>query len=78
LADNFGFTELELPAIFPDLHVGWERLKMVHEARGNSTEAAECYRKVIDFLHHHPDRYDTGMLERFTNLVDRLDPPAAT
>jgi hypothetical protein len=63
---------------FPDVHDGWDRLGMVHEARGNSREAADCYRKVIDFIQHHPDRYDSGMVEQFAKLVDRLDPPAAT
>ena len=63
---------------FPDVHDGWDRLGMVHEARGDNRQAADCYRKVIDFINHHPDRYDTGMVEQFAKLVDRLDPPAAT
>jgi tetratricopeptide (TPR) repeat protein len=63
---------------FPDVHDGWDRLGMVHEARADNRQAADCYRKVIDFIRHHPDRYDTGMVEQFAKLVDRLDPPAAT
>jgi tetratricopeptide (TPR) repeat protein len=63
---------------FPDVHDGWDRLGMVHEARGDSRQAADCYRKVIDFIRHHPDRYDTGMVEQFTRLADRLNPPTAT
>jgi tetratricopeptide (TPR) repeat protein len=63
---------------FPDVHDGWDRLGMVHEARGNSQQAANCYRKVIDFIRDHPDRYDASMAEQFTRLVDRLDPPTAT
>jgi tetratricopeptide (TPR) repeat protein len=63
---------------FPDVHDGWDRLGMVHEARGNSQQAADCYRKVIDFIRDHPDRYDASMAEQFTRLVDRLDPPTAT
>ena len=59
---------------FPDVHDGWDRLGMVHEARGNSRQAADCHRKVIDF----PDDYDAAMLEQFAKLVDRLDPPAPT
>ena len=51
---------------FSDVHDGWDRLGMVHEARGNSRQAADCYRKVIDFVRHHPDRYDAGMLEQFS------------
>ena len=28
---------------FPDVHDGWDRLGMVHEARGDSRQAADCY-----------------------------------
>ena len=63
---------------FPDVHDGWDRLGMVHEARGDSRPAADCYRKVVDFIRQHPDDYEAGMLEQFAKLVDRLDPPGAT
>ena len=63
---------------FPDVHDGWDRLGMVHEARGDTRQAADCYRKVIDFIRHHPDDYDAGLIEQFTKLVDRLDPSVAT
>jgi tetratricopeptide (TPR) repeat protein len=63
---------------FPDVHDGWDRLGLVHEARGDSRQAADCYRKVIDFIRQHPDDYDAGMAEAFAKLVDRLDPPAAS
>jgi len=61
---------------FPDVHDGWDRLGMVHEARGNSRQAADCYRKVIDFIRQHPDDCDAGMIEQFAKLVERLDPAA--
>ena len=63
---------------FPDVHDGWDRLGMVHEARGDSRQAADCYRKVIDFISQHPDDYDAAIVEQFAKLVERLDPPAAT
>ena len=63
---------------FPDVHDGWDRLGMVHQARGDSRLAADCYRKVIDFIRQHPDDYDAGMLEQFAKLVEKLDPPVAT
>ena len=63
---------------FPDVHDGWDRLGMVHEARGDSRQAADCYRKVIDFIRHHPDDYDAAIVEQFARLVERLDPPVAT
>jgi len=63
---------------FPDVHDGWDRLGMVHEARGDSRQAADCYRKVIDFIRQHPDDYDAAMLDQFAKLVETLDPPVAT
>ena len=63
---------------FPDVHDGWDRLGMVHEARGDSRQAADCYRKVIAFIRDHPDDYEPGFEEVFVKLVDRLDPPTAT
>jgi tetratricopeptide (TPR) repeat protein len=63
---------------FPDVHDGWDRLGMVHEARGDNRQAADCYRRVIDFVRRHPDRYDSGMGEQFARLVAKLDPPTAT
>jgi hypothetical protein len=30
--------------------LGWDHLGMVREARGDTRQAADCYRKVIDFI----------------------------
>jgi len=46
--------------------------------RGDSRQAADCYRKVIDFIRQHPDDYDAGTLEQFAKLAEKLDPPVAT
>lgn len=62
---------------FPEVHDGWDRLGMVHEARGENGQAADCYRKVIEFIREHPDDYDPDFKDVFIALVDRLDPPAA-
>jgi tetratricopeptide (TPR) repeat protein len=62
---------------YPDVHDGWDRLGMVYEARSNSREAADCYRKVIDLLRQHPDYADPEMAEDYAKLVAKLDPPAA-
>jgi tetratricopeptide (TPR) repeat protein len=59
---------------FPDVHDGWDRLGMVYEARGDHQKAADCYRKVIDFIRAHPENYDPGFETVFLKLVDRLDP----
>jgi len=58
---------------FPYAHDGYDRLGMVHEARGNKQQAAECYRKVIDVIRQHPDDYEAGFEETFAELVKRLD-----
>jgi tetratricopeptide (TPR) repeat protein len=63
---------------FPDEHDGYDRLGMVHEARGENRQAADCYRKVIDFIRQHPGRFDPGFEDVYAKLVNRLDPPATT
>jgi|SRR5882724_849942 len=63
---------------FPDVHDGYDRLGMVHEARGDNIQAAECYRKVIAFIKEHPDNYEPGSEDTFVTLVNRLDPPTKT
>jgi tetratricopeptide (TPR) repeat protein len=60
---------------YPQVHDGWDRLGMVHEARGNAREAADCYRRVLEFLAQHPDYTDDDGLERlYTGLIAKLDP----
>ena len=63
---------------FPEVHDGWDRLGLVYETRGDHRQAADCYRKVIDFIRAHPDSYDPDFEAVFQKLVDRLDPPTAT
>lgn len=62
---------------FPEVHDGWDRLGMVHEARGEKKQAADCYRKAIQIIRQHPG-YDPAFAEVFVELVSELDPPAAT
>ena len=63
---------------YPDVHDGYDRLGMVYEARGEPKQAADCYRKVIEFIHNHPNDYDPQFADTFHRLVAKLDPPAAT
>jgi hypothetical protein len=63
---------------FPEVHDGYDRFGMVHEARGENQKAADCYRKVIAFITAHPGDYDPGLEDAFAELVDRLDPPATS
>ena len=65
----------DLQARFPEVHDGYDRLGMVHEARGENRQAADCYRKVIAFVREHPDDYDPDFEDVFVKLVNRLDPP---
>jgi len=68
----------DLLARFPDQHDGWDRLGMVHQARGDSAQAADCYRKVLDVIRRHPDDYDAAFEQKFVQLIAKLDLPAAS
>lgn len=65
----------ELLVRFPDVHDGYDRLGMVYEARGDHKAAAECYRKVIEFVHAHPELYDPEFEITFQRLIAKLHPP---
>ncbi len=65
-----------LIAEYPDEHDGWARLGRVHERRGANREAADCYRRMLAVIARRPDDYDPAMVEDFTKLVAKLDPPA--
>jgi tetratricopeptide (TPR) repeat protein len=67
----------ELLVNYPEVHDGYDRLGMVHEARGQNREAADCYRKVIEFVRDHPNQYDPEFPNTFHRLVAKLDPQPA-
>ena len=60
---------------FPEVHDGFDRLGMVHEARGEKKLAADCYRKVVEFARTHPTQYDPDFADRFDEMIEELDPP---
>lgn len=62
---------------YPEVHDGYDRLGMVHEARGEPKQAADCYRKVIEFIRAHPDQYGPDLITVFEDMVTELDPPPA-
>jgi len=62
----------ELLVRYPEMPDGHERLGMVYEARGDHSRAADCYRKVVEFIRAHPDNFDP-QYEQF--LLSKLDPP---
>ena len=60
---------------YPQVHDGYDRLGMVYEARGRNKQAADCYRKVIEFVRQHPDQYDPDFEKAFQVWIEELDPP---
>jgi tetratricopeptide (TPR) repeat protein len=67
-----------LQARHPEVHDGWDRLGMVHEARGENAQAVDCYRRVIAFLDKNPDYSEPAFRASFVERIARLSPPAAT
>ena len=63
---------------YPEVHDGYDRLGMVYEARGQNKQAADCYRKVIEFVRQHPEQYDPEFKKNFQSMVAELDPPTAS
>ena len=67
----------ELLVRYPEVHDGYDRLGMVHEARGQLREAADCYRKVIQFARANAENYDPEFVDSFLNLIAKLEASAA-
>jgi Flp pilus assembly protein TadD len=67
----------ELLKRHPEVHDGYDHLGRVYEARGDRKQAADCYRKVIEFVRAHPRQYDSRFGASFESLVVELDPPPA-
>jgi tetratricopeptide (TPR) repeat protein len=65
-------TARELLVRYPEVHDGYDRLGMVHEARGQFRQAADCYRKVIEFTRANPEDYDAGFVDNFLELIVKL------
>lgn len=59
---------------YPEVHDGWCRLGMVHEARGQMREAADCYRKVVEFARANPGYSDAEFEQSYAERAARLDP----
>jgi hypothetical protein len=47
---------------------------MVYEARGDNKQAADYYRKVIDFVRDRPDQYEPGFEDTFHRLIQKIRP----
>jgi len=63
---------------YPEVHDGWDRLGMMHEAKGENKAAADCYRKALAIIRERPQQYDEAFADVFVELVAKLDPPTAS
>jgi len=52
---------------------GYDRLGMVHEARGQLCEAANCFGLVIEFALANPEHYDPEFVASFLGLIAKLE-----
>jgi tetratricopeptide (TPR) repeat protein len=59
---------------YPEVPDGHDRLGMVYEARGQNAQAADCYRKVVDFMRAHPGDFDPQSETNFLERIASLDP----
>ena len=67
-----------LLAGYPDAPDGWERLGMVHEARGERREAVDCYRRVVAFLERNPDYAEPAFKDRRVSATQKVISPSST
>jgi tetratricopeptide (TPR) repeat protein len=65
-------------ARFPAVHDGYECLGRLHQAKGDNKQAAECYRKVIEFARAEPHFYDPNFIDHFQDLIDSLETQVTT
>jgi tetratricopeptide (TPR) repeat protein len=63
----------ELLVRYPEVHDGYDRLGMVHEARAQFRDAADCYRKVIEFTRANPEDYDAAFVDSFLERIVKLE-----
>ena len=61
---------------YPEVPDGWERLGMVHETRGENALAADCYRKVADFIRQHPGDFEADAADEYSARAAKLHPAA--
>ena len=74
--DEAAAAARDLLVRYPEVPDGWDRLGMVHEKRGQNREAADCYRKVIDFIREHADDFDAVTIDDYAARIAKLDPAA--
>jgi tetratricopeptide (TPR) repeat protein len=57
---------------YPEVPDGYERLGLVHEARGERQQAAECYRKVIEMIRASPGEFAPEYEQELQQQLERL------
>ncbi|MCX7137615.1 MAG: SEC-C metal-binding domain-containing protein [Proteobacteria bacterium] len=62
---------------YPEVPDGWERLGIVYEKRGENRQAADCYRKVADFIRQQPDGFEADAADEYAARAAKLDPTSA-
>lgn len=65
----------ELLVRYPQVIDGFDRLGMLHEARGQNRQAADCYRKLLEMVLANPDDYDPDYPALWRDRIAKLDPP---
>jgi hypothetical protein len=50
---------------------------VVYEVCGDRKAAADCHRKVIEFVRAHPEQYEPDFTTTFEQLIAELGPPPA-
>jgi hypothetical protein len=64
-------------ARFPSTHDGYECLGRLYQAKGDYPQAADCYRRVIEFARREPHLYDPDFVDHFQDMIDRIESRAA-
>ena len=62
---------------FPSTHDGYECLGRLYQVKGDYRQAADCYRRVIEFARREPHLYDPDFVDHFQDLIDRIETLAA-
>lgn len=59
---------------YPQVHDGYTRLGKVFEARGDRAQAANWYRRSVQFMHENADRHDPEFIAGIEQRVHNLEP----
>ena len=66
-------TAVALRDKHPTMYDGYDCLAMVHQAKGDSAQAIQYYRKVIAMALDNPELYDPGFADYYRDIIHSLD-----